>query len=166
MVISKVWSKPMEGRLSFILKMKQNALVAHPSGSESYGTIPDLPKFGLPGGQIYLRAGLHIGDNKGFGVRHIWTAHQPDLAKFGCVSIDGVSSHIASMVVPGASIYCEFREMRGDHRLAVMKSPAGSLILEPRQERRGFGYYVITWYAKRRLDGTLVGKIAQANAKQ
>jgi hypothetical protein len=56
--------------------------------------------------------------------------------------------------------------MRGDHRLAVMKSPAGSLILEPRQERRGFGYYVITWYAKRRLDGTLVGKIAQANAKQ
>jgi len=147
--------------LSELLNLKQNVLVAHPSGSESFGTIPDISKFELPGGEIYLRVGVHIKDNRGFGIRHIWEAHQPDLAKYGCETIDGVAQHVANMIVPGAAIYCEFREMRGNHRLTVMKTPTGSLVLEPRNERRGFGYYVVTWYPKRRLDGTLVGRVAR-----
>lgn len=124
-----------------------------------------MPKFQLPGGEIYLRVGIHISDNKGFGIRHIWEAHRTDLEKYGCVTIDQVAQHIANMVKPGAPIFCEFREMRSGQRLAVMKVPAGSLILEPRNERRGFGYYVVTWYPKRRQDGTLVGRIANAAVK-
>ncbi|NWD50935.1 hypothetical protein [Pseudomonas gingeri] len=150
--------------MSELLHLKQNVLIAHPSRSESYGTIPDMPKFGLRGGEIYLRVGVHIGDNRGFGIRHIWEAHQVDLAKYGCMSIDDVPQHIASMIVNKAPIYCEFREMRGNHRLTVMKTPAGSLVLEPREERRGFGYYVVTWYPKRRASGTLVGQVVKPQA--
>lgn len=118
-----------------------------------------MPQYGLPGGDVFLRAGVHLGPNRGFGVRHIWEAHQADLAKHGCMSIEGVAAHIASIVVPNAPIYCEFRELRGGQRLAVLKLKMGSLILEPRQERRGFGYYVVTWYPKPRPNGTLVGRI-------
>jgi hypothetical protein len=81
-------------------------------------------------------------------------------------TIDDVATHIAKMVVPGAPIYCEFKEMRGDHRVAVLKNPTGSLILEQRNERRGFGYYVVTWYPKRRAEGTLVGTIVKPDSRQ
>jgi len=145
--------------LSELLNLKQNVLISHPSGSESFGTIPDMPSFGLRGGEIFLRVGVHIGANRGFGIRHIWEAHQSDLAKFGCGSIDQVAQHIANMVTHKASIYCEFNQVRSDHRLTVMKTPAGSLVLEPRDERRGFGYYVVTWYPKRKASGTLVGQV-------
>lgn len=151
--------------MSELLKLKKNALILHPSGSESFGTIPDMPNFDLPGGEIYLRMGEHFRDNSGFGVRHIWDAHKADLAKFGCLAIEQVARHIASMIVNRASIYCEFRAMRGNHRLAVMKTPAGSLILEPRQERRDFGYYVVTWYPKRSPSGTLVGQVVRVPAR-
>lgn len=152
----------MDCFLSELFKLKENALVSHPSGSLSFGTIPEMPAFALPGGEIYLRVGVHKGENRGFWIRHIWAAHRSDLLKHGCDGIDGVAAHVARMIVRGAPIYCEFRELRGNHRLAVMKTPAGSLVLEPRNERRGFGYYVITWYPKRRLDGTLVGRIARS----
>lgn len=148
--------------MSFIATQKPNVLVAHPSGSERFGAIPDMPKFSLRGGGIFLRAGEHWGPNHGFGVRHIWEAHQADLIKYGCTSIEGVPQHIANMIAPGAPIYCEFAAMDGNHRVAVLKNPTGSMILEPRHERRGFGYYVITWYPKRRPDGTLVGNVIAA----
>lgn len=127
----------------------------------SFGVIPEMPHFDLPGGEIYLRAGEHFGPNRGYGVRHVWEAHQADLVKLDCMSIDGVPAHIARMIVPGAPIYCEFRQQKGGQRVAVLKTAMGTLILEPRNERRGFGYYVITWYPQRRAHGTLVGKVAK-----
>ena len=147
--------------MSELFKLKENVLVPHPSGSLSFGTIPDMPRFNLRGGEIYLRVGVHKGTNKGFGVRHIWEAHETDLAKYGCCVIDDVALHVSKMVVHGAPIYCEFKEIRSNHRIAVLKNPSGSLILEPRDERRGFGYYVVTWYPKRRAEGTLVGTIVK-----
>lgn len=80
-------------------------------------------------------------------VWHVWEAHKTELAKHGCHTIDDVAMHIARMVVPGAPIYCEFKKMRGDHRVAVLKNSSGSLILEPRNERRGFGNYVVAPHA-------------------
>lgn len=145
--------------MSDLLNRKQNVLIPHPSGSYSYGTIPDMPNFGLRGGEIFLRVGVHIAANRGFGIRHIWEAHKSDLAKYGCGSIDHVAEHIANMVVHKAPIYCEFQQVRSDHRLTVMKTPAGSLVLEPRNERSGFGYYVVTWYPKRNPSGKLVGQV-------
>ena len=145
--------------MSELLTLKKNVLIPHPSGSDSYGTIPSMPNFGLRGGEIFLRVGIHIGPNNGFGIRHIWEAHQSDLAKFGCTSIEQIAQHIANMVVHKAPIYCEFNQVRGNHRLTVMKTPAGSLVLEPRDDRSGFGYYVVTWYPKRRASGTLVGQV-------
>lgn len=149
--------------LSELLKLKENVLVAHPDGGFSFGTIPDMPKFGLPGGKVYLRVGVHRRANSGFGVIHVWEAHQPDLLKHGCDTIDGVAAHIAKMIVPGAQIYCEFKEQRGGHRIAVLRTSTGTLILEPRHERvNGFGYYVVTWFPQRRPHGTLVGQVPWA----
>lgn len=139
--------------------LRENALVCHPSGGFSFGAIPEMPQYSLPGGDIFLRAGVHLGPNRGFGVRHIWEAHQKDLAKHGCTSIESIAVHIASIVVPNAPIYCEFREIKKEQRVAVLKLKMGSLILEARHERRGFGYYVVTWYPQSRPSGTLVGRV-------
>lgn len=151
--------------MSELLKLKENTLVAHPGGGFSFGTIPDMPNFKLPGGEIYLRVGVHRGPNKGFGVLHVWEAHQKDLLKHGCESVDGVAAHLSKMIVSGAQIYCEFKEQRGGNRIAVLKMSMGTLILEPRHERGvGFGYYVVTWYPQRRAHGTLVGVVPRATS--
>lgn len=139
--------------------LKKNALVFHPSGVFAFGLIPDMPQYGLPGGEVFLTAGEHYRNGSGFGVRHIWEAHQADLAKSGCTSIQGVAAHIAAIVLPNAPIYCEFRQLRGGQRVAVLKLKMGTLILEPRSERRGFGYYVVTWYPQPKPNGTLVGRV-------
>ena len=66
------------------------------------------------------------------------------------------------MIVPGAAIYCEFREMTAGHRVAVLKNPSGTVILMPADDRvLGHAYFVVTWYNKRRADGILVGTIAR-----
>lgn len=146
--------------MSDLLKLKENTLVAHPDGGFSFGEIPAMPKFGLLSGDVYLRVGIHRRANSGFGVIHVWEAHQADLLKHGCTTIDGVATHIAKMIVPGAQIYCEFKDQRGGNRIAVLRTATGTLILEPRHERQtGFGYYVVTWYPQRRAHGTLVGQI-------
>ncbi len=155
----------LDSFLSELLKLKENSLVAHPDGGYSFGTIPDMPKFGLPGGNVFLRVGVHRRANSGFGVIHVWEAHRSDLLKHGCETIDGVAAHIAKIIIPGAPIYCEFKEQRGGHRIAVLRTFTGTLILEPRHERtNGFGYYVVTWYPKRRAHGTLVGQVQRTIA--
>lgn len=145
--------------MSDLYSQKKNKLILHPSGSESFGTIPELRSYGIRRGEIYLRVGEHRGAHKGFGILHIWEAHQSDLVKYGCVSIDQVAQHIANMVVHKAQIFCEFQRVGHDNRLTVMKTPKGLLVLEPRDDRRGFGYYVVTWYPKRTASGTLVGQV-------
>lgn len=146
--------------MSDLLNLKENTLIASPTGGFSFGTIPEMPKFGLPGGQIYLRVGVHRRANSGFGVMHVWEAHRADLLRHGCTAIEGVAALLARMIVPGAQIYCEFKEQRGGQRIAVLRSAIGTLILEPRHERaNGFGYYIVTWYPQRRAHGTLVGQI-------
>lgn len=140
-------------------KIKSNKLILHPSGSESYGIIQAAPKFDLLEGGIYLRAGEHFGQGRGFGVRHIWAAHSADLAKFGCHEIEGVGTFISTVVMAGSRVYCEFNNMRGNHRVTILRNPLGSLILEPRNERRGFGYYVVTWYPNKMPKGTLVSRV-------
>lgn len=153
--------------LSDLLKLKENTLVQHPDGGYIFGTIPDMPKFGLPGGKIYLRVGIHRRANSGFGVVHIWEAHSADLLKHGCQTADGVAALVAKMIVPGAQIYCEFKEQRCGNRVAVLRTSMGTLILEPRHERAtGFGYFVVTWYPQKRAHGTLVGQISRVPLNQ
>jgi hypothetical protein len=138
-----------------LLKLKENTLVQHPDGGYIFGTIPDMPKFGLPGGKIYLRVGIHR------------RANSADLLKHGCQTADGVAAIVAKMIVPGAQIYCEFKEQRCGNRVAVLRTSMGTLILEPRHERAtGFGYFVVTWYPQKRAHGTLVGQIPRAPPNQ
>lgn len=139
--------------------LKQNNLVFHPSGVFSFGEIPALPQYGIRGGEIFLRAGVHVGKNNGFGVRHIWDEHEKDLRKIGYQSINDVATVVASVIQRNAGIYCEFNEKKRENRVTVLRLQKGLLILEPRDERRGFGYYVVTWIPKTKAHGTLVGRI-------
>lgn len=133
-----------------------------PCGSSVLGSIPEIPLFGIRGGPIYLREGVHKAKNKGFGAYHIFAEHRHELEKFECYSFVDVAIFIKDkLIIRNADIYCEYSCYRGNNRVTVLRNRYGTLVLEPRHERvLGFCYQVVTWYSNRRAHGTLVGKIA------
>lgn len=159
--------KPHTPTLSprYATHLHQDDFIAHPqTGRQSYGLIPEMKNRGiaLPSGEIHLRAGRHIGPNKGYGVNHIWKEHAHELPKWGCKLIDGVAEYVASVIVHKAPIYCEFHQTRKGYRVTVLRSAKGYVILEPIQlddEALQF-YSVVTAYRmQRRGHGTLVGNV-------
>lgn len=141
-----------------------NQNVPHPNGQTVYGVIPELNSRGLriPGGEIFLRVGKHIGPNKGFGVRHIWAEHEKELAKMGYNTISDVARYVSDIIRPGASIFCEFNSAAGRHRPTVLKSSLGLVVLEPKDApdaASGNIYTVVTAYTKRYAHGVLVGNV-------
>ncbi len=152
-----------------ITDLKKNDLIEHPKGGVSFGEIPCAPQHGLKGGSIYLRKGEHWhrhGKDHGYGVTHIWEAHQWDLKKIGYLIIEDVASYVAMITQPGTPIYCDFTEKlsRDGRRVSVLRSHYGVLIVEPRHERQhdGFAYHIVTAFPKRQVKGTLVGEIQKA----
>lgn len=142
--------------------VKPNTLIPHPGGGYSFGTIPsDLPH-NLPGGDIYLKYGMHRGPQNGYGVAHIWAAHGPDLEKLGYASFSDVAVYVSQIVRPGTPIYREFASMRAT-RLAILRSALGLLIAEYRPlPQAPLRYSVITAYPRRQAHGKLVGQIEKA----
>lgn len=137
--------------------LTRKSLILHPNGGFSFGTVPAMPAYGLPGGDIYLKYGEHRGHQKGWGAHHIWSAHQKD---FGFKDFDEVSACIARIVTPGARIYCEFSNLKNGPRVAVLRSEIGLMIIEHRPlKEKSLAYSVITAYPKRNAHGKLVGKI-------
>jgi hypothetical protein len=145
--------------------LHKDDFVAHPiTGHQSFGYVPEMVSQGimLPGGHIYLRAGRHIGRNKGYGVKHIWDEHGHELPRWGCKTVDDVVAYVASVITHKAPIYCEFHQTTNGYRVAVLKSSKGTVILEPiHTEEQGFAFYsVVTAYKmSRRPHGTEVGKV-------
>lgn len=143
--------------------LKKNELVQHPKGGLSFGEVPDFPKHGLVGGPIYLRKGEHRG-NGGYGVMHIWGAHEYDLRKLGYLQPEDVAIYVDLIAQPGAPIYLQ-EHRQGNRRLSVLRSHTGILVLEPRHERPqqgGYGFYVVTAFPKRQAQGTLLGHMQKA----
>lgn len=143
--------------------------VLHPeTGQESYGYISSYKSrnLTLPGGDIYLRAGRHFGINNGFGVNHIWGSHAHELAKWGCVGIQGIPLYVASILMPGAQVLCEFHQTKEGYRLTVVRGVKGCVILSPQTDRNDKNYYsVITAYKiHRSRSATNVGKLKTKKA--
>lgn len=142
-----------------------DAFILHPvTGHQSFGYVPEIKSRGiaLPEGHIYLRAGRHIGPNKGYGVKHIWDEHGHELPRWGCKTVNDVAAYVASIIVHKAPIYCEFHQTKNGYRIAVLRSSKGFVILEPiLNKHQEFEFYsVVTAYKiTRRGHGTEVGKV-------
>ena len=160
-------SKPQTPILSpvYVSTLHKDDLIAHPTtGHQSFGFVPEITSRGitLPGGHIHLRAGRHIGPNKGYGVKHIWDEHGHELPRWGCKTVDDVAAYVASVIVHKAPIYCEFHQTKNGYRIAILRSSKGFVILEPVvDEDHVFEFYsVVTAYKiNRRGHGTEVGKV-------
>lgn len=142
--------------------MSSNALIEHPKGGYTFGTIPGTLSHGLPGGDLYLKFGVHRGPQKGFGLAHIWEAHGKDLERLGYAKQDDVARYVADIIRVNTPIYCEFSSLK-NVRVAILRSSVGLLIAEHRPlQGMPLVYSVITAYPRKQAHGTLVGKIEKA----
>lgn len=148
------------------LKGPQNKLVTHPaSQTDSFGYVPEITSKGetIYGGRIILRTGRHKGPNRGFGVNHIWDEHHPELIKLGYLTVHDTVNFVEKIIQPGTPIYCEFNDLRGNHRPTVLRTSVGLVVLEPVNLGDGeLVYSVVTAYMKRSASGTKVGQIKKA----
>ncbi|HRJ62233.1 MAG TPA: hypothetical protein PKZ97_16675 [Azospirillaceae bacterium] len=142
--------------------LKPNSLIPHTNGGFSFGAVPDTLPHGLPGGEIYLKFGVHRGPQNGFGIVHIWEAHKRDLSKLGYINQDDVIRYVIDIIKINTPIYCEFSFLKNP-RLAILKSSIGLLIIEHRPlQDPSLAYSVITAYPRKQAHGVLVGRIEKA----
>ncbi len=154
----------MVSRNDYGVQGSPNSPIAHPNGFECYGRIPEIikGKDQIPAGDIFLRIGRHSGPNRGFGVRHIWAEHQIELQNKGYNTVDDVSKFIMDIILPGTPIHCEFDNAGGRHRVTVLKTSLGIVVLEPKEDLSadsGWIYSVVTAYTRKNAHGTLVGNV-------
>lgn len=113
-----------------------------------------------PGGEIYLRAGKHIGPHKGFGMRHIWQERGHDLIKWGYPTFDDVPRFVSEIIVHGTNIVCEFDSMGGYQRVVVLRGRMGCAVLAPWSNGDdGLFYSVVTAYRNRATNGKAVARV-------
>ena len=141
----------------------KNTFVTNPSdGSLIYGRIPTI-KFQRDyfcEGNIMLRVGEHIKANRGFGVRHIWAEHSKELIRMGYHSVDEVARYISDIINVGAPIFCEFNNLRGNHRIAVLRTSKGIVFLEKKYDGRNEVFYsVVTAFSSKKAHGTKIGNV-------
>ncbi len=139
-----------------------NTFLINPS-SKTYifGLIPKMSSRGihLPEGDVYLKRGKHWGVNRGFGATHIWEAHSVEMLDLGYNSISDVPAYVAKIIQPKTPIYCEFSDIRGNHRITIVRSAHGMAILEFKETRGNPHYSVVTAYPNARAHGTRVGTV-------
>lgn len=76
------------------------------------------------------------------------------------MNIDSVAKYVSDLIYPGAPIYCEFNEMRGSHRIAVLRSSIGIVFLEQKYDAYNNVFYsVVTAFRKTKAHGTRIGSV-------
>lgn len=139
----------------------KNTFIVNPyTGTPIFGRVPEMTfkKHYFHEGDIFLKHGEHRGFSQGFGATHIWEAHQHELLLDGYSTVDCVARFIADITRSGASIHSEFNDIRGNHRLTVVKSSAGLAILQPYTDGVNGNYYsVVTAYRHKKAHGIKIG---------
>jgi len=137
----------------------KNSPIAHPNGGQSFGVVPEGLPHGIPGGDIVLNYGEHIGPHRGFGIAHIWAQHQHDLIKLGYGTISDVARYVADIIVTGAPIHYE-GSTSADYRLQVIRGSKGMAIIQNKIIRGGISVWsVVTTYPKRQPQGNEIGRV-------
>lgn len=157
------------GRVAGILKLKQNQLVEHPDGGQTFGVIPAIERLDATEALIYLKAGFHRAlpgrAPIGYGVKHIWEGKKKELRNRGCTKPDDLPRFIANLIVLGAEIYHDPTHDRADmKRITILRTEDGTLLLEPLAGDRnlGFHYSVVTWTPRSMPKGIRVGIISKS----
>ena len=133
--------------------------IPHPiTGELSYAFVSAYTSRNLsvPGGEVYLRVGKHLGFGKGFGVNHIWDGHGHELPGWGCKSIHDVPAFVAAILTHGAQILCEGYQTRDGYRLTIVRGARGCVILSPQLDVQEVNFYsVVTAYKIHRGRGAM-----------
>lgn len=150
------------GDIDTFFEGSKNKRLSHPdTGLEVFGVIPEISHRGehFEKGNIILKVGKHIGPHKGFGANHILAEHHKDLLHKGYEGKEGLLRFISEIIAIGSHIYCEFSDIRGNHRPTVLKSNKGIVVLERKPNGDQIEYSVITAFPHKRVHGTRIGTI-------
>ena len=143
----------MQDKNKFLINPKTETLI--------FGKIPEIkihhPQHIFEEGLIYLRHGEHIRANRGFGACHIWEAHRKELESMGYTSFEQVPEFVSNIILPGVPIHCEFSNLKGNHRITVLRSQIGIAILEKKLNNNIPMYSVVTAFNRKQAHGTLIG---------
>ena len=107
---------------------------------------------------VVLPEGKHIGPNKGFGAAHIWAEHQREMAAVGLQSFGEVPLFVLPMLKHGTPLHFEGASWRATRLLAV-RTAAGTVVLEHRQQRGGDVWSIVTAFSGTKTHGTRVGSV-------
>ncbi|MBB1248524.1 MULTISPECIES: hypothetical protein [unclassified Rhizobium] len=135
--------------------------VPHPiTGGLTFGQVPPCVTRGvhLPGGEIRLLIGRHIGPNHGYGLRHIWAEHAKEMAAAGITTSEGVGHYVALIIRPGTPLFYSGDSFRKT-RLMAVRSATGTAILEWRDQRDMPFWSVVTAYSANKKHGSLIGTV-------
>lgn len=140
--------------------MARGSLLHHPSGRADFGIVPEASSRDttIPEGPILLFEGEHTGPNRGFGAAHIWAEHQREMARLGLMTYDDVPAFVAEIVRAGSPIFYEGPYGRA-LKVAVVRSSAGTAILQAVHRRDGVIWSVVTAYAGNKTHGTRIGTV-------
>lgn len=129
-----------------------------------FGVFPEIRHrhYHFPKGNIYLKYGVHYRQGNGWGLNHIWEAHQHELIPLGYPDYNHAAAYVADILQTGARIHCEFEKslMGKPERPTIIKSDKGIAVVEHRLDGLGDDIYsVITAYNYKNVHGQLIGKL-------
>lgn len=135
--------------------------LSHTSPNDVVEIVGEFPEITFSGytfkkGIIQLRVGKHIAPNKGFGIKHIESEHKKEILELGFQS---VSEFVRAIIVENAKIFCEFSDLRGNHRPIILKSNIGIVVLEHKSIGNSSIYSVVTAYRRNNAHGIQIGTI-------
>lgn len=137
-----------------------NTIFPHPTnGTNFFGRVIEktVRKILIPAGPIILKRGRY--GSGGWGACHIWQRHQIEMRKAGFDTENDVARYVASIIIPGTPLYCEFARIQ-DTRLTVVRSATGTAVLQHQEDRSvGTCYSVVTAFDGRNPHGTRIGKV-------
>lgn len=124
---------------------------------------------------VFLLYGKHWGKHKGFGVVHILAEHANEIPLVKSIArvvprcpktptpqaVLAVSRFVAAICTRKADIACEFAGMIGNHRPIIIKTYAGTVILEYRicTESNSPYYSVVTAMSSTKAKGSVIGSL-------
>lgn len=150
------------GHSQYSTNPKPNQSLDNPrTGTPIFGFFPDIKasKVSFEAGPIYLRYGIHLGPNRGFGLVHIWEEHLKK-EESPMAALPRATDLILAILQRQATIHYEYGLGKATDRTAVLKSNSGMVILERRQDGLNNVFYsIVTAFPSKKAYGQLIGKI-------
>jgi len=152
-------------------------VISHPSGTVQICDFPMIRSGAhvFQAGPVFLLYGKQWGKHNGFGVVHILAEHANEIPLVKSharlvprcpkaptpQAVLAVSLFVADICSTKARIACEFAGMRGNHRPIIVKTHAGTVILEYRicKETRSPYYSVVTAMSSTKAKGSVIGSL-------